>query len=177
MKVVKIILLILLVVLVAIQFIRPEKTSTTEITQDDITKLMNVPANVQSILKRSCYDCHSNQTTWPWYSHIAPASFLVTHDVNEGREEMNFSEWGKMSVSKREERLSTICEVITDNEMPLGKYTILHSDAKLSDEEKKILCDWADANSTDEDAGSDESEEDADKKADEDKKENSGKNR
>lgn len=144
-KVIKIVLIVIIALFVLIQLYRPERFTTSDITPDHITKLMNVPPNIESILKRSCFDCHSNHTVWPWYSNIAPVSWLLSYDVNRGRKMMNFSEWGKLSVSKRENKLAKICDKITDNEMPLPKYLILHPDAILSDSDKKILCNWADS--------------------------------
>ncbi len=131
---------------IAIQFInRPDKTVAMELSQDDVTKKINVPDNVHGILKRACYDCHSGQTKWPWYSSVAPVSWLVADDVVEGRKKMNFSEWGKIPQSKQELRLEDICEEIKTDEMPLPKYLILHSNAKLTDADKDILCKWAEA--------------------------------
>ena len=142
-KILKIVLIILVVGLVAIQFFnRPDMSTTTEITPGHITKVMTVPANVESILKRSCYDCHSDHTVWPWYSSIAPASWLVGDDVVTGRKKMNFSQWDKMPTAKQEARLNEICEEIKSDEMPLPPYLILHGDAKLSQADKDILCQW-----------------------------------
>jgi len=142
-KILKIVLIILVVGLVAIQFFnRPDMSTTTEITPGHITKVMTVPANVESILKRSCYDCHSDHTVWPWYSSIAPASWLVGDDVVKGRKKMNFSQWDKMPTAKQEARLNEICEEIKSDEMPLPPYLILHGDAKLSQADKDILCGW-----------------------------------
>ncbi len=145
-KILKIFLVILIVGFIAIQFInRPDKTVSTQVTADDITKKMQVPDNVQSILKRSCYDCHSSQTVWPWYSSIAPASWLVNDDVVKGRKKMNFNEWGKIPDAKKEARLNEICELTKSEEMPLPNYLIMHGDAKLSQADKDILCKWAEA--------------------------------
>ena len=142
-KILKIVLIILVVGLVAIQFFnRPDMSTTTEITPGHITKVMTVPANVESILKRSCYDCHSDHTVWPWYSSIAPASWLVGDDVVTGRKKMNFSQWDKMPTAKQEARLNEICEEIKSDEMPVPPYLILHGDAKLSQADKDILCGW-----------------------------------
>lgn len=142
-KILKIILVLLIVGFIVIQFInRPDKTTSTEITPDDITKKMQVPENVHSILKRSCYDCHSNQTVWPWYTSVAPASWLVGEDVEHGRKKMNFSEWGKIPDAKKEARLNEICEQTKSGEMPLPNYLYLHGDAKLSQADKDILCKW-----------------------------------
>ena len=151
-KLIKIILIILVVGFIVIQFFRPERNSTTEITKDDINRVLNVPGNVQGLLKRSCYDCHSNQTYWPWYSEIAPISWLITDDVNKGRLKFNFSEWGKLSASKQSTKLQKFCDKINGNlsdvggsPMPLPKYLILHKDKVLSQAEKDIICKWANA--------------------------------
>ena len=142
-KILKIIVIVLIVGFIVIQFInRPDKSTTTEVTPGHITKVMNVPANVESILKRSCYDCHSDHTVWPWYSSIAPASWLVGDDVVKGRKKMNFSQWSKIPVAKQEARLNEICEEIKSDEMPLPPYLILHGDAKLSQADKDVLCQW-----------------------------------
>lgn len=142
-KILKISAIVLILGLVIIQFInRPDMSTTSEITPAHITKVMNVPVNVESILKRSCYDCHSDHTVWPWYSSIAPASWLVGDDVTAGRKKMNFSQWSKIPTAKQEARLNEICEEIKSDEMPLPPYLILHGDAKLSQADKDILCNW-----------------------------------
>jgi hypothetical protein len=145
-KILKIVFVVLLIGFIAIQFFnRPDKTTTSEITPGHFTKVMSVPANVESILKRSCYDCHSNHTVWPWYTAVAPVSWLVADDVVKGRKKMNFSEWNKIPDSKKEARLSEICEKINADEMPLSNYLIIHGDAKLSQADKDILCKWVEA--------------------------------
>jgi cytochrome c551/c552 len=143
-KVLKIIAVILIIGLIAIQFInRPDKTTISEVSPDDITKKAAVPADVQVILKRSCYDCHSSQTVWPWYSNIAPVSWLVADDVVKGRQKMNFNMWGRLSASKQEKKFSDIIDVISDASMPLPKYLIIHKDAALSESDKQVLLKWA----------------------------------
>lgn len=144
-KIIKTILIVAFIALVIIQFFRPDKTSSSDVTADDISKKMNVPADVQQILKRSCFDCHSNQTTWPWYSNVAPMSWLVAKDVRNGRSKMNFSEWGKIPAAKQEARLEAICEEIKEDEMPLKPYLLLHGDAKLSQQDKDVICKWVEA--------------------------------
>jgi len=144
-KIIKFLLIILILAFVVIQFFRPDRTSSEEYGENHITKKMNVPDNVQKILKRSCFDCHSNHTVWPWYSNIAPMSWLVAQDVRKGRAKMNFSEWGKIPESKREERLQSICDEIKEDEMPLPNYLLIHRDAVLSQQEKDILCAWSEA--------------------------------
>lgn len=142
-KILKIVLIILVIGFIVIQFInRPDKTVIAETSPDDITRHLQVPENVQNILKRSCYDCHSSHTVWPWYSNIAPVSWLVADDVTGGRKKMNFSQWSKIPDSKKEARLDAICEEIKEDEMPLPKYLIIHPDAALSQADKDILCKW-----------------------------------
>lgn len=141
-KILKFGVLVLILAFIVIQFFRPDRISINEVTSDDITKKMQVPDNVHSIFKRSCYDCHSNHTKWPWYSNVAPVSWLVADDVRKARKKMNFSEWGKMSMGKQEKNLTSICDEISEEEMPLPNYLILHGDAKLTQQDKDAICNW-----------------------------------
>src|SRR5204863_8991438 len=130
--------------LIAIQFMTgPDKTTISEVPPDDITTKAAVPADIQVILKRSCYDCHASQTVWPWYSNIAPVSWLVADDVVKGRQKMNFNTWGKLSASKQEKRFSDIIDQVTDTLMPLPNYLIIHKDAVLSDGDRQLIIKWA----------------------------------
>ncbi len=142
-KTIKLLAIVIIALIVLIQLYRPERYFTEEITSDHITKQLTVPANVESILKRSCYDCHSNHTKWPWYSAVAPVSWFVISDVNNGRSKMNFSEWGKYSKNKQAIKLDNICDMINDGKMPLKQYLYIHKDAVLSKEDKDILCKWS----------------------------------
>ena len=144
-KTFKIGLYVLIILFLLIQIYCPERTRTDEITKDHLTKVMNVPDNVQSILKHSCYNCHSEQTEWPWYSNVAPVSWLVISDVTGARAKMNFSQFGKYAKDKQAIKLSRICDRITDKDMPPTKYTMIHTDAVLSQEDRDILCKWANA--------------------------------
>jgi len=130
------ILFLLVVVLIGIQFI-PVERANPPVTED-----INAPLNVGSILRTSCYDCHSNETDWAWYSYVAPVSFLVAGDVKEGREHMNFSEWDKYDKKKKEELLEEIVEETEKGEMPLMMYTFTHPKAKLDPLRIKVLRDW-----------------------------------
>jgi len=98
---------------------------------------------VSGILNRACRDCHSNQTSWPWYSKVAPVSWLLSHDVAEGRRELNFSEWGGYNPRRAGNKLKEICEQVERAEMPLSYYLPMHPDAKLSPEDRKAICAWA----------------------------------
>ena len=104
-----------------------------------------VPASdeVRSILSRACYDCHSHETRWPWYSGIAPVSWLVAHDVHEGREKLNFSTWNRLSTMKQVEALHESWEEVEEGEMPPGFYLPPHPDARLSARERAALRKWS----------------------------------
>jgi hypothetical protein len=141
-KFLKYFLIFIIIALIGSQFVRPDRFTTAEVTSDDITKKLQVPQNVQDIFKRSCFDCHSNHTVWPWYTNVSPVSWLVADDVTKGRKKMNMSEWGKMSQSKQEKKLQDICDQITDGTMPLDKYLLIHKDAVLSQQEKDAICKW-----------------------------------
>ena len=131
------------VLLIAIQFYRPERSNPVVDPAGDITAQVPVPPLVQSILERSCFDCHSNRTRWPWYSNVAPASWLVAQDVNEGRKHLNFSEWGSYKQGKRVSRLDMMISEVDKGEMPLKNYLLLHGEAALTEADKDTLCAWA----------------------------------
>ncbi len=130
-------LLAIAAILIIIQFIPVEKTNPP------VTGEINAEPEIASILKRSCYDCHSNQTDWPWYAHIAPVSFLVAHDVAEGREHLNFSIWQNISSEKQRNLISELLEETEKGDMPLPIYTIMHTGTRLSEDEVKALQEWA----------------------------------
>lgn len=100
------------------------------------------PPEVISVLRRSCYDCHSNETVWPWYSRVAPASWLLAKDVREGREAVNYSTWERYSVVERSEKQAETWEDVEEGEMPLGIYTLLHPRARLSRQDRAVLRSW-----------------------------------
>jgi hypothetical protein len=127
---------LLVLVLIGIQFIPVERTNPLVVYDID------APANIKTVLKKACYDCHSNETEWAWYTEIAPLSFLTVKDVNEGREHLNFSEWGNYT-NKLGQVKNEIWEEVREEHMPPWMYRVVHSDAKLSQEEKDILRNWA----------------------------------
>ena len=124
-------------ILVAIQFIPIDKTNPI------VTAELDASREIVSVLKRSCYDCHSNETVWPWYSNIAPVSWLVASDVNDARAHLNFSKWENLSRKDRVKMKEEIWEEIEDEKMPLWKYNILHPDASLKQKDKELIRDWA----------------------------------
>ncbi|MCG6140952.1 heme-binding domain-containing protein [Leptospira mtsangambouensis] len=106
-------------------------------------------AETKEILKRSCYDCHSNETVWPAYSYIFPASLLISHHVEEGRDELNFSEFGLLTEKKQNKKIYEIWEQVEEGEMPPKDYLLLHPSARLSDKDKEVLKQWSDGFSED----------------------------
>lgn len=124
-------------ILIAAQFVPVERTNPPERGQP------RAPADVQAVLRRSCYDCHSNETAWPWYSHVAPASLLMAHDVQEGRGEVNFSTWEKYDERRKTRKLKEIADEVEKGDMPLWYYLPLHPEAKLSAAERELIIKWA----------------------------------
>ena len=101
------------------------------------------PPEVLGLLKRACYDCHSNETRWPWYGYIAPFSWFLGDHIEEGRAELSFSEWSTYPAKRKQKKLEEILEELEEGEMPLFSYTLLHRDAVLSPEELAVLKAWA----------------------------------
>lgn len=144
-RVSKWLLVVLVVAFVGVQFVRPALTNPPVDESKTMFATGKVPADVRGILERSCADCHSHATVWPWYSHVAPASWLVAEDVVDARKELNFSVWGDYTPKRAEHKLEELCEKVEAREMPLKKYTFLHPSAKLSDADRRRLCEWASA--------------------------------
>ncbi len=136
------ILIGLLIVFVVIQFIRPERNKSTDNTKD-IATVYAIPSDVQTILKTSCYDCHSNNTTYVWYDEIQPVRWWIENHIKEGKTELNFSEFATYPLKKQLHKIEEIGDVVDAGEMPLSSYTIAHTDAKLSEEQKQTLVDWS----------------------------------
>jgi hypothetical protein len=138
-------LIALVAVFVGLQFVRPARTNPAFDQAETIYARLQITPEVSAILDRSCQDCHSNSTRWPWYSNVVPASWFLVDHVNEGREHLNFSEWGKLDKRRADKRLEEMCEQVSEREMPMDSYTWIHRSAKLSDEDRKILCSWTEA--------------------------------
>lgn len=128
--------MMLLVVLVGIQFIPTSLNQNTTVPSTDFIKANGIPGNVSHILKTSCYNCHSNNTDYPWYSSVQPAGWLLEKHIKEGKEALNFSEFGASSTRRQRSKLRAMIGQIENDEMPLPSYTLLHSEARLSQEEK-----------------------------------------
>ena len=136
------VLLIGVALLALAQVVRPAKTNPTIDQSLALEAHMNVDPKVAAILDRACADCHSNKTRWPWYSHVAPVSWFVIDHVNHGRSHLNFSEWGRYDKAKQRDLLEGTCELVREGGMPLASYLPLHHEAKLSQDDKKAICDW-----------------------------------
>jgi hypothetical protein len=108
----------------------------------DITNVLTVPQNVQDVLKTSCYDCHSNDTRYPWYSFIQPGAWWMAHHIEVGKKNLNFSEFGIYSKRKQQNKLRSIVNRIEDKTMPIGAYIVMHDDAKLSKDKKALIVEW-----------------------------------
>lgn len=138
-----------IVVFVALQLVpNPIKANTVESRQQVATASsshdqFHINGEVAGILERSCSNCHSNRTKWPWYSHIAPISWMLNKHVAEGRKKLNFSNWQTHPPTQNE--LSELCDAVDNKSMPLPGYTVLHPEAKLSKPDVKAVCDWTDS--------------------------------
>lgn len=133
-----------LVFLVAIQFVPVNRSNPSVDPSRTIYATLPVPAKVKAVFERSCKNCHSNETAWPWYGYVAPASWVVAHDVHKARNKMNFSDWGSYSAQRKEDRLEEICEQVTKGDMPDRKYAVMHRNARTSPEERTAVCQWTD---------------------------------
>lgn len=132
----------LLVVLVVIQIFHPARTNPPIDPKREIHSSLAVDPAVVSAFQRSCNDCHSHRTVWPWYSHVAPVSWLVVYDVNQGRKALNFSEWAGHRPEEQRKQLSEICKEVSEGEMPGLPYTLMHGRAKLSTDDVTAICSW-----------------------------------
>ena len=142
-RILKTILIVLLIALIIIQFFRPSINQGEEIAANQITAVQNVPADVQQMLKVSCYDCHSNTTHYPWYSKIQPVAWFLDDHIVEGKKEINFSMFATYPTFRQYKKFKEIQKQIKEDEMPLYSYTILHRDAVLSADQKSTLINWA----------------------------------
>ena len=136
------ILLALLVLFVLIQFFRIDKTVPEFDRSKDFMEITQPVAEVREILNVACYDCHSHETRYPWYSQVAPVSWWVKHHIDDGKKHLNFSEWGLYSEKKADHKLDECVEEVEEGKMPLNSYTWTHGDADLSKEQKKLLVDF-----------------------------------
>ncbi len=133
-----------LIILVVIQFIPYEKNLSNDM-EFDVSKSYNVPDNVQTLLKGACNNCHTNQSTYPWYSNIEPVGYWLNHHITDGKKELNFSTFIKQPIAVQNHKFEEVVEMVEEKKMPLPSYTYLglHPEAKLTDEDRKVIVDWA----------------------------------
>lgn len=132
----------LLVLLIVIQFFRPTRNIATTPQVKSIDKAYTIPQNINGILQKACYDCHSNTTVYPWYTNIQPIAWWMDDHIKEGKSKLNFSEFLSYSLKKQDHKLEEVTEEL-ESEMPLKSYKLAHSEARLTAEEKKEITDWA----------------------------------
>lgn len=142
-SILKKVFILLIVALVIIQFFRPAKNIDTTANAQDIHVLYTVPDSVSHVLEKACYDCHSNNTRYPWYFSIQPVAWFMNDHITEGKRELNFTEFGKRTPVKQAKKLLKLAKEVEEGGMPLDSYTWIHKDAVLTDNEKKLIIDWA----------------------------------
>ena len=126
--------------LAAVQFVQPDRANPPANPSSTFEAVAKPSPQVAGLVRRACYDCHSHNTVWPWYSYIAPVSWLVADDVIEGRRNLNFSRWDFLSPEMSRTRLKEACEEVREGAMPLWNYRLMHPEARLSEEDIRILC-------------------------------------
>lgn len=135
----------LAILLVVIQFFRPEKNIDEGVQANDISKVYPLSEQAQHILKTSCYDCHSNNTVYPWYNSIQPVAWWLNNHVEEGKRELNFNEFATYTPARQFKKMDEMRDEIDEDEMPLSSYTLIHRDAILNDADKKMIIQLSEA--------------------------------
>jgi Haem-binding domain len=143
-RIVKRLLIVAVAALAGIQFVGPARTNPPSDPAKALARRVEIPPPVEAVLDRSCRHCHSNATRWPWYAHVAPVSWAVINHVNEGRGQLNLSDWPS-SPEEGADLLDEVCAQVKKGRMPLREYTWIHRDARLSGADRTLLCQWANA--------------------------------
>ena len=143
MKLAKKILIVIVIAFVAIQFFRPDRNIDSQASSSDISGVFSMPDSVKVILQNACYDCHSNNTRYPWYVNIQPAGWWMTGHIEEAKDNLNFSEFGGYTPRKQISKLEGVAGVIEKDIMPLKSYKMMHKSARLSADEKNLVIGWA----------------------------------
>ena len=139
------ILFLVLAIFLLMQLYQPARNKNDgQALPSHITKLYNVPDSINRIFANSCYDCHSNNTRYPWYSYIQPARFFMERHIRNGKRDLNFSEFGNYSKRRQESKLESISKQVKSGKMPLASYTWLHKNSKLTPQQKEMIATWID---------------------------------
>ena len=136
------ILIIFIVLLAAIQFITIDKTNPPADMNKDFLATTNPPSDIDVILKSACYDCHSNHTEYPWYTNVAPVSWIIKQHINDGRNHLNFSDWNDYTDKKKDHKLEECLDMIKSGEMPMQGYVMFHEEAEFNHEQKMAIISW-----------------------------------
>jgi hypothetical protein len=134
--------LAILAIIIILQFFQISKVNPPIQAEQDFLNINKPSAEVAAIIKAACYDCHSHETKYPWYTNIVPLSWWIGKHINRGREELNFSTWSTYNDKKADHKLEECVEKVSEKKMPLKSYTLAHSDAKLNAEQIKLLSDY-----------------------------------
>lgn len=135
--------LIALVTLIAIQLIQPARNNSGQVPATDIFSITSTDTRVKVLVKTACYDCHSNNTDYPWYAHIQPMGWLLASHIQDGKAELNFDDFVNYSQRRQQSKLKSIASQIRDDEMPLWSYSLLHKKARLTSDQKSMIINWA----------------------------------
>jgi len=138
----KIILASIIIVVIA-QFFQPPHNNGSSMGPKDISHVVAMPSDVSAIMQRACFDCHSDHTDYPWYSRITPVNWWLNDHINEGKHELNFSQFATYTAKRMQRKLDEVGETVKEGEMPLSSYTSIHKDAKLDDAQRALLTSWA----------------------------------
>jgi len=141
-KIIKKTVVFLILVLVGIQWIPPAQNRSTINPEMDFLRVYNATDSLTSLFKTSCYDCHSNKTTYPWYSKIQPIRFIMDKHIKNGKKELNFNEFVNYSSRRQKSKLKSILSQLNDYKMPLKSYELIHKDARLTEDERKLMIEW-----------------------------------
>ena len=144
-KILKVVVVVIAVGLVVIQFFRIDKANPPIVESETLQAAVSVPPDVALIIGRSCNDCHSHKTVYPWYSNVQPVGWWLKYHMNDGMRHLNFSKFNTYEPKKKSHKLEEICEEVRAGNMPLPSYLWGHSEAVLSENDKTTLCDWANA--------------------------------
>jgi hypothetical protein len=140
--VLKVLAVLLVFALVVIQFFGIDKSSPATVQADTIGAAVTVPANVNAILEKSCNDCHTNSTVYPWYANVQPFGWFLKNHIDDGRRHLNLSQFGTYASNRKVKKLEEMCEQVQKREMPLPSYLWIHRDSVLSDADIQTLCSW-----------------------------------
>lgn len=141
-RIIKIIVIAIAAIFLILQIFQIDKTNPQVNAAETLESAVSVPPDISIILGRSCNDCHSHKTVYPWYTYVQPVGWWIQDHFNEGREELNFSKFNTYDAKRKAKKLEEMCEEVREGKMPLPSYTYGHPEAVLTESEKTALCEW-----------------------------------